>query len=51
MHQIFEALCRLLAPILVFTAEEAWSYLGGRTARFTCRNFLEPQGNCDDVGR
>ena len=22
------ALCRLLAPILVFTAEEAWGYLG-----------------------
>ena len=28
MREIFEALCRLLAPILVFTAEEAWSYLG-----------------------
>ena len=28
MHRIFEALCRLLAPILVFTAEEAWGYLG-----------------------
>jgi isoleucyl-tRNA synthetase len=27
MHQIFDALCRLLAPILVFTAEEAWGYL------------------------
>ncbi|HEY2627316.1 MAG TPA: isoleucine--tRNA ligase [Candidatus Udaeobacter sp.] len=26
MHQIFEALCRLLAPILVFTAEEAWRH-------------------------
>jgi isoleucyl-tRNA synthetase len=29
MHRIFDALCRLLAPITVFTAEEAWSYLGG----------------------
>ena len=29
MHRIFEALCRLLAPITVFTAEEAWAYLGG----------------------
>src|SRR5436190_2258041 len=29
MRRIFDALCRLLAPILVFTAEEAWSYLGG----------------------
>ncbi|MEP6686642.1 MAG: class I tRNA ligase family protein, partial [Verrucomicrobiota bacterium] len=28
MHQIFGALCRLLAPIMVFTAEEAWGYLG-----------------------
>src|SRR5438105_3474308 len=27
MHWIFDALCRLLAPILVFTAEEAWGYL------------------------
>ena len=26
MHQIFDALCRLLAPILVFTAEEAWGH-------------------------
>ncbi|MEY2548522.1 MAG: isoleucyl-tRNA synthetase, partial [Verrucomicrobiota bacterium] len=32
MHRIFEALCRLLAPILVFTAEEAWSYLGGSSS-------------------
>ena len=28
MHEIFEALCRLLAPILAFTAEEAWRHLG-----------------------
>jgi isoleucyl-tRNA synthetase len=28
MHRILEALCRLLGPILVFTAEEAWGYLG-----------------------
>ena len=26
MHEIFDALCRLLAPILVFTAEEAWRH-------------------------
>src|SRR5437868_15203996 len=26
MHKIFDALCRLLAPVLVFTAEEAWTY-------------------------
>src|SRR5436189_1234675 len=27
MRNIFDVLCRLLAPITVFTAEEAWSYL------------------------
>jgi isoleucyl-tRNA synthetase len=26
MHEIFDALCRLLAPVLVFTAEEAWAH-------------------------
>ena len=29
MHRIFDALCRLLAPITVFTTDEAWGYLGG----------------------
>jgi isoleucyl-tRNA synthetase len=28
MHQIFDALCRLLAPVLAFTAEEAWRHSG-----------------------
>jgi isoleucyl-tRNA synthetase len=28
MHQIFDALCRLLAPILAFTTEEAWRHSG-----------------------
>jgi isoleucyl-tRNA synthetase len=28
MQVVFDALTRLLAPILVFTAEEAWSYAG-----------------------
>jgi isoleucyl-tRNA synthetase len=26
MHKLFEALCQLLAPILAFTAEEAWRH-------------------------
>ncbi len=26
MREIFDTLCRLLAPVLVFTAEEAWRY-------------------------
>ncbi len=28
IHKIFDALCRLLAPILAFTAEEAWRHSG-----------------------
>jgi isoleucyl-tRNA synthetase len=32
MHHIFDALCRLLAPIMVFTADEAWGYLGGSSS-------------------
>ncbi|MGB8803532.1 MAG: isoleucine--tRNA ligase [Chthoniobacterales bacterium] len=31
MHRIFDALCRLLAPVLVFTAEEAWGYRSAAT--------------------
>ena len=27
MRKIFETLCQLLAPVLVFTSEEAWGYL------------------------
>jgi isoleucyl-tRNA synthetase len=26
MHKIFDALCRLLAPVLAFTADEAWQF-------------------------
>src|SRR5215467_4463419 len=26
MREVFDALCRLLAPVLVFTAEEAWRH-------------------------
>jgi isoleucyl-tRNA synthetase len=48
MRQIFEALCVLLAPILVFTAEEAWGYLGGNRGSVHLRLFPEPQGNLRD---
>ena len=49
MHRIFDALCRLLAPILVFTAEEAWGYLDGsgsvhiQTFPDAAPNFLNPE--------
>ncbi|MEI8340842.1 MAG: isoleucine--tRNA ligase, partial [Verrucomicrobiota bacterium] len=32
MHAVVEALCRLLAPILAYTADEAWEYLGKTTS-------------------
>ena len=32
MREIFDALCRLLAPVLVFTAEEAWRHSAGHPA-------------------
>jgi isoleucyl-tRNA synthetase len=30
MHRIFDALCRLLAPILAYTADEAWAFAGNK---------------------
>ena len=47
MEQIFDALCRLLAPILVFTAEEAWGYLHS-DGSVHLQLFPEPQGNLRD---
>ena len=49
MHRIFEALCRLLAPITVFTAEEAWSYLGGSKS-VHLELFPEPDTASQDSG-
>ena len=34
MREIFDALCRLLAPVLVFTAEEAWRHSMAKGGRF-----------------
>jgi isoleucyl-tRNA synthetase len=49
MRQIFEALCQLLAPILVFTAEEAWSYLGDDRASVHLQLFPDPRANLRDA--
>jgi isoleucyl-tRNA synthetase len=32
MHEIFTALCQLLAPVLAFTADEAWGYSNAGTS-------------------
>src|SRR5258708_5729259 len=49
MHEIFEALCRMLAPVLVFTAEEAWSYLGEDKDSIHLQLFPEPQAHLRDA--
>ncbi len=48
MLQIFQALCQLLAPILVFTAEEAWGYRDDNRGSVHLQLFPEPQGNLRD---
>lgn len=30
MHRVFDAVCRLMAPILAFTADEAWEHAGNQ---------------------
>ncbi len=42
MHAVFDALARLLAPILVYTADEAWEYAGASDP-IHLESF--PQGN------
>jgi isoleucyl-tRNA synthetase len=32
LHQILTTLCRMLAPLLAFTADEAWEFVPGKTA-------------------
>lgn len=47
MREIYDALCRLLAPILVFTAEEAWHYLGA-AGSIHAQLFPLPRGRRDE---
>ena len=39
MHEIFGALCRLLAPMLAFTAEEAWRHSDAWAVRVHLQEF------------
>ncbi|MFT5465145.1 MAG: isoleucyl-tRNA synthetase [Verrucomicrobiales bacterium] len=41
MHTVFDALTRLLAPILAYTADEAWEYAGSKTS-VHLTSFPEP---------
>ncbi len=47
MRKIYDVLCRLLAPILVFTAEEAWGYLDNGSS-IHAQLFPEPNGSEHD---
>src|SRR5262249_41147506 len=47
MHEIFDALCRLLAPILAFTAEEAWRY--STTTSVHLEEFPQSQDRRDEA--
>ena len=42
MHEIFRALCQLLAPVLAFTAEEAWRHSQARES-IHLEEFPQPQ--------
>jgi len=42
MHEIFQALSKLLAPILVFTADEAWEHAPFTTGSVHEQDFPEP---------
>jgi isoleucyl-tRNA synthetase len=48
MHEIYCALCQLLAPVLVFTAEEAWSY-SGNASSVHLEEFPRPQSRGTDA--
>jgi isoleucyl-tRNA synthetase len=49
MHEIFDALCRLLAPILAFSAEEAWGYSNAGASVHT-QEFPQSQDRHRDSG-
>jgi isoleucyl-tRNA synthetase len=48
MHRVFDALARLLAPILAFTADEAWEF-SGKTASIHLETFPQVDGSLRDT--
>ena len=43
-HKVVDALIRLVAPMLVFTADEAWEHLPGATGNVHAADLPEPSG-------
>lgn len=44
MHRVFESLVKLIAPILAYTADEAWEFAGHETS-IHLETFPEPDSN------
>lgn len=49
MHQVFEAVAKLLAPVLAFTADEAWEYAGNKKS-IHLESFPAPDPEFADTG-
>ncbi len=49
MHAVFDALTRLLAPILSFTADEAWEFAGHATGDVHLQTFPEADPSLADA--
>ncbi|MCB1078313.1 MAG: class I tRNA ligase family protein, partial [Verrucomicrobiae bacterium] len=47
MHRVFESVAKLLAPILAYTADEAWEF-AGHTESIHLEIFPEPDSNFSD---
>lgn len=48
LHHMVTTLCKMLAPLLVFTADEAWEYVPGRTAAFVHELSWKPRAVLQD---
>jgi len=54
LHRLVTGLCKMLSPILVFTADEAWEVVPGKPAATVHEAVLKPSGftlDPDEVGK
>ena len=57
LHRMFVGLCKMLAPILAFTADEAWEFVPGKTgrlgpsARLAADGLQRPEAGAEPPGR
>ncbi len=43
LHQMIAALCKMLTPVVSFTADEAWEFVAGKTVDFAPQLNWQPQ--------